>query len=244
LGELAATHGCGSSSPPGFASDSFEAIVKMRHPLGAAMMSQSAEMPELEPAPAADEDDARAAGNRAAIADLRSLYADHADFVRGAVIRLGGPGADVEDLVHDVFLVALKRQASFEGRSSPRTWLYGIAIKLVAGARRKAGLRRFLGLERAPAAADERTPARLFEDREASATLYRALDAMAEKKRTVFVLYELEGLSGEEIAAVVGCPLKTVWTRLFHARKELSASIARAAAAESKLIALDSRRRS
>jgi RNA polymerase sigma-70 factor (ECF subfamily) len=208
------------------------------------MMSQSAEMPELEPAPAAEEAEQRAASHRAAIADLRALYADHADFVRGAVIRLGGPGAEVEDLVHDVFLVALKRQASFEGRSSPRTWLYGIAIKVVAGARRKARLRRFLGLERAQAPTDERTPARLFEDREASATLYRALDALAEKKRTVFVLYELEGLSGEEISAIVGCPLKTVWTRLFHARKELSESLARAAAAEGKLIALAGRRRS
>lgn len=43
---------------------------------------------------------------------------------------------------------------------------------------------------------------------------------MAPKKREVFALFELEGLSGEEIAERVGCPIDTVWTRLFHARKE------------------------
>jgi RNA polymerase sigma-70 factor (ECF subfamily) len=199
------------------------------------MMSQSAEMPELPPAEA-DEDDAaaRAQAHRAAIADLRRLYADYADFVRGAVVRLDGPGSDVEDLVHDVFVVAIKKGASFEGRSQPRTWLYGIAIKVVAGARRKAKLRRFLGLERAREAADEQTPARLFEDREASVALYRALDGLAEKKRTVFVLYEVEGLSGEEIAELVDCPLKTVWTRLHHARKELHGRLERQRVAEAR----------
>lgn len=200
------------------------------------MMSQSAEMPDLPPVEAAHETEAaaRAQAHRAAIGDLRRLYSDHAEFVRGAVVRLDGPGCDVEDLVHDVFVVAIKKGASFEGRSQPRTWLYGIAIKVVAGARRKAKLRRFLGLERVREAADEQTPARLFEDREASVALYRALDGIAEKKRTVFVLYEIEGLTGEEIAQLCDCPVKTVWTRLHHARRELYGRMSRLRAAETK----------
>ncbi len=164
------------------------------------------------------------------VTDLRRLYLEHADFVRGAVLRLGGPRADVDDLVHDVFLVALRKRAEFEGRSSRKTWLYGIALKVVAGARRRSRVRRFFGLESVPEPMDSLTPARLFEQREAAAQLYAILDGMAEKKRVVFILYEIEGLSGEEIAEVAGCPIKTVWTRLHHARRELSEAVARAAA--------------
>ncbi len=177
--------------------------------------------------PVADDAAPRAAEQAPGLGDLRRLYADRADYVRGAVIRLGGPRADIDDLVHDVFLIALRRRGDFAGRSSEATWLYGIAIKVVAGARRKAKLRRFLGLDAAPEPTDETTPARLFEHREASAQLYRILDGMAEKKRAVFILYELEGMSGEQIAEAVGCPLKTVWTRLHHARREFQAAVAR-----------------
>jgi RNA polymerase sigma-70 factor (ECF subfamily) len=155
-----------------------------------------------------------------ALDDLSRLYRAHAGFVRRAVVRLAGPRADVDDLVQDVFLIALERRESFEGRSASTTWLYGIAVRIVSTARRRARLRRFLRLEAAHEPVDRHTPATLFEHGEASRTVYRALDGLSEKRRTVFILYELEGLSGEEIAAVVGCPLKTVWTRLHHARKD------------------------
>jgi RNA polymerase sigma-70 factor (ECF subfamily) len=157
--------------------------------------------------------------NVGAVLDLRRLYDEQADFVRRAIVRLGGPRADVDDLVQDVFLIAMRKGSSFEGRSSPSTWLYGIAAKVVAGARRRGRLRELLGLE-TKEAVDPTTPALLFEHQEASRTVYEILDRIAEKKRTVFILFELEGLSGEQIAEVVGCPKKTVWTRLHHARKE------------------------
>jgi RNA polymerase sigma-70 factor (ECF subfamily) len=161
-----------------------------------------------------------------AVADLRRLYEEHADFVRRVVVHLGGPGIDVDDLVQDVFVVAMRKSDSFEGRSAPRTWLYGIALKVVAGARRRGKIRSFLGL--APeAAADPETPAQVFERKEASRTVYEILDGIAEKKRTVFILFELEGLSGDEIATIVGCPKKTVWTRLHHARKEFQERLER-----------------
>jgi RNA polymerase sigma-70 factor (ECF subfamily) len=156
--------------------------------------------------------------------DLRRLYEAHAEFVRRVVARLGGPHADVEDLVHDVFLVAWKRLDSFEGRSAETTWLFGIALRVVAAARRRASVRRFLGIGEVEPV-DRRTPASAFEHREASRELYRILDRMAERKRAVFILYELEGLPGEEIATIVGCPLKTVWTRLHHARKEFARQV-------------------
>ena len=82
--------------------------------------------------------------------DLRTLYAAHAPFLRAAIQRLGGPRVDVEDLLHEVFVVALDRADAFEGRSTARTWLYGIAIRVVAAHRRRSKVRRFFGLEDVP----------------------------------------------------------------------------------------------
>src|SRR5688572_26477068 len=105
-----------------------------------------AQSPQMDLRRAAGEIPARAVAEPC-VGGLRALYAEHADFVRSAVIRLGGPHVDAEDLTHDVFLVALRKLPDFAGRSAITTWLYGITIKVVAGARRKARLRRFLGLD-------------------------------------------------------------------------------------------------
>jgi RNA polymerase sigma-70 factor (ECF subfamily) len=55
--------------------------------------------------------------------------------------------------------------------------------------------------------------------------VYAALNRLGEKKRTVFVLFELEELSGEEIAALINCPVKTVWSRLASARIEFADAV-------------------
>src|SRR5258708_6310421 len=65
-------------------------------------------------------------------------------------------------------------------------------------------------------------PCAELEQRERQRALYRILARISEKRRTVFVLYEVEEYSGEEIASLLEIPLATVWTRLFHARKELA----------------------
>jgi RNA polymerase sigma-70 factor (ECF subfamily) len=88
-------------------------------------------------------------------------------------------------------------------------------------ARRRARVRRFFGLHLAESRPSPETPQQIFEHRESSERLYRLLEKISDKKRTVFVLFEMEGLPGEEIAHIVGCPLKTVWTRLHHARRDL-----------------------
>jgi RNA polymerase sigma-70 factor (ECF subfamily) len=159
--------------------------------------------------------------------DARALYDAEAEFVQRAVARLAGPDSDLQDLVHEVFVIAIRRLSSFEGRSTIRTWLYGIAVRVVAEWRRRRKLRQFLGLSAAPEPVDRTTPADVFEFRERALLVYRILDRMSEKKRAVFILHEMEGLSGEEIAASVGCPVKTVWTRLFHARQDFARALAK-----------------
>jgi RNA polymerase sigma-70 factor (ECF subfamily) len=160
-----------------------------------------------------------------------ALYDAHVDRVRGVLVRMLGPGADVEDLTQDVFEVALRRRgvAEAQGRGVG-PWLCGVAVKLAQARRRQGRLRQFFGLSGVD---DELTsaedPARGAEASEAKRLVYAALEKLAEKKRTVFVLYELEGLPGDAIAALLGCPLKTVWSRLSHAREEFDVALRRLA---------------
>jgi RNA polymerase sigma-70 factor, ECF subfamily len=155
------------------------------------------------------------------LSDFRGFYLEHVDFVRRVVARLHGPGADIDDAVQEVFLVALRKRAGFAGRAAPSTWLYAIAQRVVMAARRRGRLRRFFGLETVQERAAGENPQQIFEHRESSERLYALLGRLSDRKRTVFVLHEIEGLPGEEIARIVGCPVKTVWTRLHHARREL-----------------------
>lgn len=157
------------------------------------------------------------------LADFRLFYLEHFQLVRRAVARLFGPSADADDLVQEVFLIALRKRTDFAGRAAPSTWLYGIARKVAMAARRRARLRCFLGMAGVPERAHGQTPHEIFENRESSQRLYALLDRISEKKRTVFILHEMEDLPGETIARIVDCPLKTVWTRLHHARRELQA---------------------
>lgn len=155
-------------------------------------------------------------------ASWRQLFDAHYAFVHRTVRRLGVVGAEADDLAQDVFLVAFRRLSDFQqGRLT--TWLYRIAANVVSDRHRRRTVRDALfGLFGATAAesVDERTPQRDVEAREAEAQVAQVLQRMAPKKREVFVLFELEHLSGEDIAERVGIPVGTVWTRLHHARRD------------------------
>jgi RNA polymerase sigma-70 factor (ECF subfamily) len=167
--------------------------------------------------------DARVRERRLRLADFEGVYRQHVDFVRRVLVRLlGSVQTDVDDAVQEVFLIAFRKRDEYEGRAEPSTWLCAIARRVAMSARRRARLRTFWGLDAAYELRRDRTPLELFEDQEATKQLYSLLDRLPEKKRTVWILHELEELPGEAIAQIVGCPLKTVWTRLFHARRELS----------------------
>src|SRR5947209_18714498 len=84
------------------------------------------------------------------VSDVRALYQQFAPSLRRALIRLAGRHADPDDLLHEVFMVALRRQDSLEAADEPRAWLYGVAVKVATAARRRAALRRLVGLADAP----------------------------------------------------------------------------------------------
>jgi RNA polymerase sigma-70 factor (ECF subfamily) len=161
-------------------------------------------------------------------ATIRALYVQHHAVLLAAVRRLTWPGCDVEDLLHEVFVIALRRSATADVAELSKAWLYGVTIKVAAAARRRHLLRTFLGLDETDELASETaTPDATLEEREVCAGVHRALSKLSGKKREVLVLFELQGLSGPEIAEALGCPLKTVWTRLHHGRKDFERQMVR-----------------
>ncbi|MEA2699401.1 MAG: hypothetical protein QOI66_3672 [Myxococcales bacterium] len=164
--------------------------------------------------------------------DLATLYRQNAGKVARWAGRLNGPEGDLEDIVQEVFIIAQRGLPQWRGDAKITTWLYEITLRVVRDRRRYAKWRRWLFGRREPGAvtawrdelanipAEQPGPLELLVRRESAETLYRILDGMADRYRTVLVLFELEGLSGEEIAKVTGMSLANVWIRLFRARKK------------------------
>lgn len=151
---------------------------------------------------------------------VRELYARHAQELRGALGRLSPGRADLDDLLHDVFVVALRRAALLASCSDPRSWLFGVAVKVAQGSRRRARFWRFVGLDSVTERASDASASADADRNDAARVVSLILERLSEKKRAVFVLFELERLTGQQVAAALDIPLKTVWTRLFHARRE------------------------
>jgi len=160
----------------------------------------------------------------AAPPDVASLYRTYAAKVGRWAARLGGPSIEVEDIVQEVFLVAKRRLVSFrsDGGGSVTTWLFRATERIVKAARRKQRLRRLFGAapadDVAPTAVAGPIPSDELERRQEIAHVYRVLDKLAARQRKVLILFELEGLSTHEIAALIGARVGTVRVWLYRAR--------------------------
>jgi RNA polymerase sigma-70 factor (ECF subfamily) len=173
-------------------------------------------------------------------AEFRAIYDAWFDDVSRWIRALGGRDADRDDIVQEVFLVVRRRLKAFDG-GNIAGWLYRITSRQVRDARRRAWVKHIFTRRRAeepdilPHAGGG--PAAALERKEEQRVLQTLLAKMAEARRTTFVLFEIEGLSGEEIARIQEIPLNTVWTRLYHARREffaLAAKYQRAHAGDAK----------
>lgn len=150
------------------------------------------------------------------------LFRAHAPFVASFVFRLGVERESVDDVVQEVFLTAHRRGGFEEGPARPTTWLAEIALRVVSTHRRSDRRRRVRPDEDALGAAvsDADRPDETAERRSALRIVERALGALDVDKRAVFILFEIEGATTEDIAAGLGIPLGTVYSRLHAARKE------------------------
>lgn len=163
---------------------------------------------------------------RGEIDALGELYDRHHAAVRRFATRMSGSSDDGDDIVHATFLNALKNASTFDLERSCRAWLLGIAAQLLRRERTQgARWARLLAAFRAPEPAWTRDPERALSAREGLGQVERALLRLPEPKRAVLVMAEIEGLGGAEIAQALEIPLNTVWTRLHHARRELTRAL-------------------
>lgn len=162
----------------------------------------------------------------AAETSFEALYVDWFQSVCAWVHMLGVPDADRDDLVQDVFLVAHRRLADFDGQNAAG-WLYQIARRKVRDHRRLVWVEHFFGRGSVQVAEDTLTtnlgPLEALEAKRQRQHLSDLLGRLSEKQRATLLLFEVEGRCGAEIAQIVGVPVNTVWLWLHRARKQLSA---------------------
>ena len=165
---------------------------------------------------------------------FESVYRAHGRTVARWAIRLLGPKADFEDIVQDVFMVVRRRLPEFRGEAEITTWLYEITVRVVQRWRLRArwwswvtGRGQSPGRGQAqarasiaPTAESPSDPHALLEARERTHLFYQLLDELSESQRTTFILFEVEGLSGAQIAEITGTKINAVWVRLSRARRK------------------------
>ena len=149
------------------------------------------------------------------------------------VYNLTSNREDAADLVQDAFIKAFSSIRRFQGKSSFFTWLYRIAVNTALSHLKKHRLRRFFSLENIN---DEASSTEIVEAlsvrtktekgamlNELQERLNEALQKLSPKHRTVVVLFEIEGLSHQEISEIMGCSVGTVRSRLHYAKQQLQA---------------------
>lgn len=157
---------------------------------------------------------------------LEEVYREHFAIVWRVLRRLGVSSAQLDDATQDVFLVVKRKLPEVAHAGGLRSWIFAIAVRVAREYRRRAARDQAEPLsdtllDNAP------NPAQLSELQESIRLLHQLLRELNEKKRTVFVLSELEQLSAPEIAEVLSLNLNTVYSRLRSAKLEFDSALRR-----------------
>jgi len=185
--------------------------------------------------PQADRDTDHALVARAQQGDKRAfelLVVKYQRKLARLLSRLIRDPAEVEDVAQEAFIKAYRALPSFRGDSAFYTWLYRIGVNtaknhLMAIGRRtptstQVQAEEAEGYDEGEQLRDINTPESLALSREIGATVNAAIEGLPEELRTAIQLRELEGMSYEEIARIMDCPIGTVRSRIFRAREVIS----------------------
>jgi RNA polymerase sigma-70 factor, ECF subfamily len=171
---------------------------------------------------------AAAATARAPAPTLRQIFLSESSYVWNTLRRLGVRAQDLEDLTHEVFLAVHKRLGDYDPSRPLRPWLFGVAFRVTANYQRLARHRErvaddatFDTLDETPGAEEQ------LATRQAQDLVLDALAALDLKLKTVFVMHDLDGCPMPEIAAALGLPVNTAYSRLRAARAEFAAAVHR-----------------
>lgn len=164
---------------------------------------------------------------------VEAIYDEHFDFVWRSLRRLGVPDGRLDDAAQDVFVVVHRRLAEFAHRSSVKTWLFGIVLRVARDHRRSQkrkdkpiqsdinpdpdGLPDLSGAD----------PAHRAETADAIRLLQQLVNQLGEEKREIFLLSELEQMTAPEISEALGIAVTTVHSRLRAARSEFESALVR-----------------
>jgi RNA polymerase sigma-70 factor (ECF subfamily) len=167
--------------------------------------------------------------------DVDAVYAEHFRYVWRCLRALGLGDNQVDDAIHDVFLVVQQKLPNFDGGAELTTWLYAISLRVARryrwAARKDAW--RFAAIDDEPEkvaaqpAHSQRDPEQALERGERLSLARRALERLEDDKREAFVLSQVEQMSAPEIAEIMGVPLNTVYSRIRAAKLAFQAEIGR-----------------
>jgi RNA polymerase sigma-70 factor, ECF subfamily len=165
--------------------------------------------------------------------DFDKVYDDLVEYIWNTVCRMGVRGADVDDVVQEIFVIVFRRLPEFQGRAQLKTWVFEIMVHVVqhhfrTHARKPGDRATEKGTEvQSLLDHQDRGPARALERREALRALDGLLLELDDAKRVVFVLAEIEQMTLAEIAEILQANINTVSTRLRAARRDFERALSR-----------------
>jgi len=159
-------------------------------------------------------------------ADFGALYAGHFRAVWRTLQRLGVHPGSVDDAAQEVFVTAWRRWADFEGRSTERTWLLGIAIRVASDTRRKQRPTEEVSPQLQTTGPG---PESATASKEVGRRVEALLELLEPERREVLLLVDVEGYTVPEVASATGVNLNTLYTRLRAARQQFEDLVKREA---------------
>ena len=166
--------------------------------------------------------DACALGDAAA---WRQLHLRYYPVARAFLRKLGVREGELDDATQEVFLQVHRYLPRFRRESELTTWLYRLCVTQARQLRRRLRLSEALRAFLSVAPVESLVSSQSFSEGAALSRVQAALSQLPESERSVFVLYEMEGVPGKQIAEILGCPEATVWRRLHYARKTFCAAL-------------------
>ncbi len=161
--------------------------------------------------------------------DAASIVLEHSAFIWRVLTHLGVPKARLQDASQEVCLTLLRSLPSFEGRSSLQTWLYGVCKNIAFAERRRSRENSEIPTDELPETIVQAAQEGELWIKRAHQRLVLALQQLDDGQREVFVLFEIEELTMDEIARSLAVPLSTCYSRLYAARDKVHAELRRRA---------------
>lgn len=163
-----------------------------------------------------------------ALPSFDTIYASEVGYVWDCLRRLGVQSRDLEDLVHDTFVVVNRRLCDYDPMRPIRPWLYGIAMRIASDYRKSARNRReVLAAEPHEIVAQAPRPDEELASEQARALVMEALDALDFKNRAIFVMHDINEHTLAEASAELDVPMATLYSRLRVAREQFSTAVNR-----------------